>query len=74
MPIHMLVHIIQHLHMLVQLVSDLYAQIPLPPYAFAQSVQLLVLLPQDVLVVFVYLRIVQRTLIWRCLGVVAVGE
>lgn len=74
MPIHMSINIIQHLHMLVQLISNLYTQIPLAAYAFAQPVQMLVLLPQHVLVVLVYLLVVKRALIRRRVRVVAVGE
>lgn len=73
-PIHMLVNVIQYLHVLVQFVSDLYAEISLPPYAFTQSVQLLVLVPQYVFVIIVYLLVVERALIRRCFWVVAVGE
>ena len=60
--------------MLVQLVPNLNAQISLPSYTFAQSVQLLVLLVEYVLVVFVYLLVVERVLVGRRVGVVAVGE
>ena len=75
MPLHMPIHILQHLHLIVELVANLHAQFPLPPDAVAQAIQLLVLLPQHALVVRVDLPVVQRAVIRRQrIGVVAVGE
>lgn len=73
-PVDSLVHLVQHVHLVVQLIPNLYAQLPLPAYALAQPVQLLVLLPYDARVVLVDLLVVQVGLVGALvLGLVLVG-
>ena len=78
MAIHVALDIIQHLDLPVQLVPDLDAQVPLPPDAFSEPVQLVVLLLDDVLVVRVDLLVVELGVVRPLLvgggGVVPVGE
>lgn len=72
-PIHVPVHIIQHLDLSVQLIPDLDAQVPLPADALPQPVQLVVLLLDDVLVVGVDLLVVELGLVGPLLVAAAVG-
>ena len=74
MPLHMPINLIQHQHMLIQLVAHPNTQLPLPPDAFAQLVQVLVLVPQHRFVVFVDLDVVETAGGGGGRGGVAVGE
>ena len=65
MPVNVLIHIIKHCHVLIKLVSDLYAQVPLPADAFAQPVQLLVLVLQYLRMICMDLLVGQIRLVWR---------
>ena len=70
----MVLHVVQHLNMIVQLVSDLNAKLALSPNTGPESIQMLVLLLQHGLVVFVDLLVVEVALVRRALGLIAVRE
>ena len=76
MSLRRIVHLIQHLHLTIQLIPNLYAQIPLPPDADPQPIQLLVLFAYHIPMVFVNLYVVEVALVWwRRIGrIVAVRE
>ena len=77
MPIHVLLDVVEHLDMIVELVANLDAQLPLPADAVTQPIQLLVLIPEHVLVVLVDLLVVQLALVRRgpaVLGFVPIWE
>jgi len=63
MSINTLIDVIQHAYMLVKLSSHLYAQISLPANTFAQSIELVILLHDYLLVIGMDLLIVETALI-----------
>jgi len=65
MPVHALVHLVEHQRVLVELVADRDGDVALPRDRLAQPVQLRVLVAQHRLVVLVDLRVAEVGLVWR---------
>lgn len=75
MPIHQPINLIQHRHLTIQLIPNLHRQLPLPPYALPEPIQLLVLRREHLAVVRVDLLVVELALVARGVDrVVAVRE
>lgn len=62
-PIDTLFHIVEQQHLSIQLIAYLHTQLPLPSDALTQPIQLVILIPNYLAVVFVDLLVVKTALV-----------